>query len=194
MGAERRQHERKNCFIPCEVEIYGKSVDGTVRNISSGGLSVQVDLPVAQGDVLNVTLQLERRKQVEVQGIVWRDHRCKKKSGSTVQRIGLVLSEAPEAFRELLPAKKPKSQKPAPKPSVVEEQGLDTEGRDSSAPQVLPKQENCEISIRFRVRVKQDSNPRTRSIMVFAADEDEARESARVSIGEGWHILEIDRA
>jgi hypothetical protein len=128
---------------------------------------------------------------------VWHDHRRKKKSGSTVHRIGLVLSDAPEAFRELLPAPKRKSTKPAPEPSVVsveEEQELDTKRPDSSAPLVLPKQEDCEISIRFRVRVKQDSNPRTRSIMVFAADEDEARESAVVSIGEGWHILEIDRA
>ncbi len=194
MGAERRKSERTNCRIPCEVQIYGKLVEGTVRNISAGGLSLQVNLPVTQGDVLNLVLILDRRRRIEVQGIVWHDRRRKKTSGSTVQRIGLVLSEAPEAFRELLPAPKAKPPKPQPEPSEAKEQALADQDSNSSGSGALPGQTDGAASRRFRIRVKQDNNPRSRSIIVFAKDEDEARECANAETGAGWHILELDPA
>ena len=194
MGAERRKQERTKCLIPCEVQIYGKLVEGTLRDISAGGLSLQVNLPVTQGDVLSLVLNLDRQRKIELQGIVWHDRRRKKTSGSIVQRIGLVLSEAPEAYRELLPAPKAKPPKPQPEPSVAKEQALPAQDSMSSGSTVLPEQTDSKASSRFRVRVKQDSNPRSRSIIVFAKDEDEARECAHAETGAGWHILELDRA
>jgi hypothetical protein len=192
MGAERRQHERTLCCIPCSVEIYGKDVDGTVRNISAGGLSVQVNLPVAQGDVLNLTLKPDGLTRIDVQGIVWHDRRRKKTSGDAVQRIGLVLSNAPEAFRELLPTPKPKLEKSESMPPVAEEQKLPAKSPTPAARAEPPKPADCPKADRYRVRVKQVSSPRTRSIMVFAEDEDEARKFAREETGEDWQILEVD--
>lgn len=194
MGAERRRHERKLCHIPCAVQIYGKSVDGIIRNISAGGLSVQLNLPVAQGDVLNLTLNPKGRDEIQVQGIVWHDRRRKRTSGSAVQRIGLVLSDAPEAFRELLPAPKAKSEKSEPAPPVEEERKPAAKQPAPSAPVEPPKPVDDPETSRYRVRVKQDSSPRTRSIMVFAGDEDEARDFAREETGGGWQILEVEPA
>ena len=172
MGAERRRQERTPCSIPCAVQGQGKPVEGTVRNISAGGLCVQVDLPVEQGDVLTLTLQPDRRTSIEVQAIVWHRRRGRmKNTGNAVRLLGLVISEAPEAFGELLSTQKSPSLKPRSKRSAA---SLKAE--------------------RYRVRVKQDSGPRTRSILVFAQDDDEAREFALEETGAGWQILEINRA
>jgi hypothetical protein len=192
MGAERRKHERTGCLIPCEVEIYGKIIEGTVRNISSGGLSLQADVPVSQGDVLNLTLKIDRRKKIRVQGIVWHDRRRRKTGGGAVQRIGLVLSDAPEQFRELLPSSKPAPSKPSP-PSAKKNEFV-ARKMNSSEPEIPPEPPDSPVVSRFRVRVKNNSNPRTRSIVVFAESEDEARESTLSEIGPDWHILELDCA
>ncbi len=183
MGAERRRQVRTPCSIPCAVQGQGKPVEGTVRDISAGGLSVQVDLPVEQGDVLTLTLQPDPRTRIEVQAIVWHDRRGRmKNTGKAVRRLGLVLSEAPEAFSELLSPQKSPSLKPRSKRSAA------------PARPVPPKPASLLKAERYRVRVKQDSGVRTRSILVFAQDDDEARKFALEETGAGWHILEVDRA
>ncbi|MBW2725123.1 MAG: hypothetical protein JRE71_12100, partial [Deltaproteobacteria bacterium] len=99
---------------------------------------------------------------------------------------------APEAFRELLPAPKPKSEKSELAPPVEEE--VVAQKSAPSAPVEAPKPVGDPETSRYRVRVKQDSGPRTRSIMVFAGDEDEARDFARAETGGGWQILEVEPA
>lgn len=185
-------------MIPCEVRGAGKLVDGTVRNISAGGLSVQVDLAVEQGEILTLTLRPDRRRSIEVQGIVWHERRgVVKSTGKVVQRLGLVLAHAPEAFSELLPPQRSTAPRPRskprsvaePEPSAVTAKAASVEKCPAdSAPKPAPKAE------RYRVRVKQDSSPRTRSILVFAKDDDAARECAREETGAGWYILDLDRA
>ena len=57
---------------------------------------------------------------------------------------------------------------------------------DEIKPPDCPKT-NC-----YRIRVQLDRSPRTRSIIVFAEDEDEARKCAGAEIGAGWQILDVD--
>ena len=128
-------------------------------------------------------MQPARRTSIEVKAIVWHDRRVRRKNtGKAVRRLGLVLSEAPEAFSELLPPQKLTSLKPRSKRSAAPARP------EPPKPAILLKAE------RYRVRVTQDSGQRTRSILVFAQDDDEAREFALEETGAGWQILEINRA
>jgi len=210
VGAERRKHQRISCAIPCEVHGTGKPSRGTVRNVSAAGMSVLVDMRVAQGDVVNVTLQSGNKQEMLVEAIVWHDRQVRiRRTGETIRRLGLVLSNAPDAYRELLEAKEP-APSASPSPSYAKDgSGKKTKLRSpktirdarpasastskSKAPPA-PEQLGLPKPQRFRVRVKQETNPRSRSILVFAQSEDEARTSALAETGSGWMILEIERA
>ena len=97
-------------------------MDATVRNVSAGGLSVQIDQPAEQGETLSLTLNPDRRSEIKIQGIVWSVRRFKVTSGKTAQyRLGLVLSEAPDSYLELLPTPKSKPRKSKPTPLLREE-------------------------------------------------------------------------
>jgi hypothetical protein len=219
MGVERRKDERIRCAIPCQVSSSGKPVDGTVRNVSAGGLSVQVEMQVDQGDVLSLVLQPNRRDAIPVQAIVWHNRQVKqRKTGEVSQRLGLVLSDAPEDFGDLLglpqtgaakssappepepvvAREAPARSKPSPKKPrgpVAKKTRADTAAKTKTAPpSEPPRQPGLPRPDRFRIRVKMDAGPRTRSILVFARDEDEARQNALDETGAGWAILEIERA
>jgi hypothetical protein len=56
------------------------------------------------------------------------------------------------------------------------------------------KIEGARTAKRFRVRVKQISGPRSRSVEVEASDASGAEERALVELGEGWKVLAIDAA
>ena len=193
-------------------------MDGTVRDVSVGGLSVQVEMKVDQGDVLSVVLQPNLRDPICVQAIVWHCRRVKQKtSGQVSSRLGLVLSDAPDDFGDLLgipkvpeaPLREPEASVPpagakakpkspaksaakaatpkAAKPPTGSRTHASTRAARSE-PAGLPRPD------RYRVRVKMNAGPRSRSILVFARDEEEARGSALAETGVGWSILEIERA
>lgn len=204
MGSERRRHKRVRCAIPCEVRGRGQSVAGTARDVSVGGLSVQADLQVDQGDVVHLVLHPPRRRDIPVQAIVWHQRRVRQRgSGKISARLGLVLSEAPDDFQELLglpeaPAASPgrAPQQSDTKPRIAMPPPLPSRRRATRSPEPpskppapgLPRPE------RYRVRVKRDDAPRSRSILVFAEGEDDARRSALAETGRGWSILDVERA
>jgi hypothetical protein len=160
-------------------------------------MSVQVDMTVAQGDVVNVTLHPDNGQEMVVEAIVWHARKVRmRRSGTTSYRLGLILSNAPDAYLELLEAKEPAPRAaPKPKASSKTKTALRTSsGVTGDASKPDPVQQTPPKPNRFRVRVKQETNPRTRSILVFAQCEDEARTSALEETGSGWMILEIDQA
>jgi hypothetical protein len=202
MTVERRRHDRKRCSIPCEVRGSGKPVAGTVHNVSAGGLSVLVDLDVDQGDVLTLILKPGRRPSIEIQAIVWHHRRVKlERTGGATRRLGLVLSEAPDAFTELLPATKPAAPKPNGKKPTATQKAAPRKPLSArpAAPKPGPRVEPPKPAglpnpNRYRIRLKQRSSPRTRSILVFAGSDEEARERGLAETGPDWSILEVERA
>jgi hypothetical protein len=160
-------------------------------------MSVQTDVAVSQGDVVHVKLQPDNNKEMVVEAIVWHVRRVRmRRTGTTSLRLGLILSEAPEAYLGLLESKEPA---PPVGPSAgsktsTKADPLPPEGVKNAAGAKKSKQPGLPKPQRFRVRVKQETNPRTRSILVFAESEDEARKSALHETGSGWMILEIDQA
>ncbi len=54
----RRSAQRFNFRIGAEVRVQGKQLTGTTRNLSVGGLCVEIDRPVPEGTLVQMTLFL----------------------------------------------------------------------------------------------------------------------------------------
>ncbi len=69
---ERRAYERVSLDHPCKLYLpsVGKYVSGSTRNLSAGGVLLQLDLPagISAGDRLYVGIALERSQVVLVAG------------------------------------------------------------------------------------------------------------------------------
>jgi hypothetical protein len=169
---ERRRSKRARCILPCEVVARRKVVEGTVRNVSAGGLALEAPLPVAQaGDTLEIRLRPPQRPVVEIAAVVWHVRTLRPGRAGPIGRFGLVLSEAAEDYfaflASLLPA--PRAARPAP--------------GAAPGPAVAS----------FAVQVAQAGSPRTRRILVRAADEEEARALALAEAGGDWSVVAVGR-
>ncbi len=96
---------RTQCRIPCEVQSSSDRADGTVLDVSEGGLSVQTTIEAEEGDVLPVHLRVpEERERLELESIVWRTRSVKdRRTGERFSVLGLMLLKVPEVYFELLP-------------------------------------------------------------------------------------------
>jgi hypothetical protein len=184
-GIERRRHERMRVRFPCELEIGGRRASGTVRDLSAGGLCVQTPLTPQEGDELQLRLHPKGRACVEVRALVWHVHGMRdRRSGERSARLGLVLSQAPGAFLELLDRRAP-----APR------QGRTPQARPEPAPRAAapsrPPRRAPERA--YRVRVRQLSSSRTCTLLAFACSAEEAKATALAEAGEGWSVLGVAR-
>jgi hypothetical protein len=191
-----------------------------VRDVSRGGLSLQTELEAAQGDTLWITIEPGRRglRRVEVQAIVWHLRRVRdRSSGARSLILGLVLSEATSDFITLLEQLSPRKRlaqdttraptlrkvacrPPAPpvepraEPEPQPESPAQPKSRAVAKPVTQPKPEPSRAPsalVRFRVRVKQEGGPRTRSIVVFAESAVDAHELALEETEPGWFVLDV---
>ena len=170
---ERRKRARVRCNIPCDVVVAGKSVAGTVRNVSEGGLGVDAPLAAAaEGDSLEVTLKPAGRPPIDLVALVWHVRAVRPGRSSEPQaRLGLVVSDAGDDWlRFIAPLVPAAGAVEPPRPE-----------RDAaSAPR-----------LRFAVQVAQAGSPRTRQVVVAATSADEARERALAETGPGWSVVEV---
>jgi hypothetical protein len=56
MGPEHRKDPRKTLRISAEVRAAGQTMTGTTRNLSAGGVCVEIDRPLKEGTLLHVVL------------------------------------------------------------------------------------------------------------------------------------------
>ena len=215
-GRERRKHVRRDCVVPCELEAEGRKVSGTVRDVSMGGLSVQADIDLEQGTSVHVVVRPDRLHELRLDAIVWNNRAVKQRnSGRRMSRMGLVLADAPNDYPERMqvPTEEPavaeepespaaeatrpataKKRSPRPAPPTRTPKPAAAKPAPKSAPPRAEKKARPALPApkRYRVRVTQRGGPRTRSIVVFAASEDEARDTALEETGKGWEILELE--
>ncbi len=104
MTNERRTNPRAKCRIPCEVQSSSDRADGTVLDVSEGGLSVQTTIEAHEGEVLLVHLHVpEEQECLELESIAWHTRSVKDRStGERFSILGLILSKAPEAYCKFL--------------------------------------------------------------------------------------------
>jgi hypothetical protein len=95
---ERRKDDRIKCRIACGVHYGGKTIEGLIRDVSRGGLSLQTVAPLGHGETAQLLIpRAGVRPEIYLEAIVWYDRTMnRRKSGETLQVLGLMLSDAPD--------------------------------------------------------------------------------------------------
>jgi hypothetical protein len=182
---DRRREDRIKVRFPCDFAFGRKRASGTVLDLSSGGLSVAADRTAGQGDHVYLRLHPKGRSSIDVQAIVWNVRAMKSRGkGKALARLGLVLSEAPDEFLDLLKSVAP------PRPKEPAKPAASAESR-SPEPEIEQEAEPPPAERGFRIRVKQPATTRTRVILVFAESAEDAAERALAEAGSGWSLLEV---
>ena len=196
---ERRKEERIKVRFPCDLAFGRRRASGMVMDLSAGGLSVAADKMLDQGENVFVRLHPKGRPSIDVEALVWNVRAVKSGGkGKAVARLGLVLSEAPDEFLELLKSKTP-ARVAKPRPPARSAKSAKPAKRRSREPDVAMEVEPEAVLVtppppaerRFRARVKQSGGNRTRTILVFATSAEDAAEKALAEVEPGWILLEI---
>jgi hypothetical protein len=169
---ERREHRRLPCRIDCDLHLPGRTIQGSIRSLSEGGLSLRVPAdPPEQGDPVRIMLRPQGFGAFEVQALAWHARRLERAStGPSLTEIGLVLSAGSDPFFALLGELRQRSAEPR------------LRSRSAPAPPALRQ---------FAVRVKQEGGPRSCRIVVGATASEEATGRALDEVGTGWVALEV---
>jgi hypothetical protein len=188
---ERRKEARSKARFPCELAFGRERASGMVLDLSAGGLSVASDRNADQGDSVFVRLHPKGRPSIDIEALVWNVRTVKSRgNGKVSTRLGLVLSEAPDEFLELLKAKTPARVAKLRRPARSAEP-RSPEPVNEAEPEPALKTEPPPAERRFRARVKQSASTRTRVILVFAESAEDAAEKALAEAGAGWSLLEV---
>jgi len=186
---ERRKEERIKVRFPCDLAFGRERASGIVMDLSAGGLSVAADRNVDQGESIFVRLHPKGRPSIDVEALVWNVRSVKSRGkGKASARLGLVLSEAPDEFLELLKSKAPT---PVAKPRRPARSARGRTPEPDAANEAEPETAPPPAERRFRARVKQSDTTRTRVILVFAASAEDAGEKALTEAGTGWGLLKV---
>ncbi len=174
---ERRNSPRIARRFPCEILGDAASQPCVLLNLSEGGLAVRTESEFEQGESLRLQLKPPGGPEMRVEVLVWHARRVRlRESGKHRSVLGLMLSEAPDEYAQIIA-------RPQPPKRLAE--------RDR--PAVKPKVEPAPTpSLRgFRIRLKHRSGPRTRIVRLSAPTEAEARTLAGEEAGEEWELLEL---
>lgn len=72
MKHARKNHTRKRTAIPIEFSTAGRVMEGTVRNVSTGGMFVETRSIPAQGEPISLRLPArDGGDPIELTGLVW---------------------------------------------------------------------------------------------------------------------------
>lgn len=179
MEAKAEPRFRKR--LPCRVKVDGSSHAGMVLNVSRGGLFVQTSAGPPPGAGVVVDLDLANRsKTVPIGGrVVWRRVVASHLRTLSQGGFGIRIELAPEAYYRFLLAVA--GEVPGARPSAAcESAGPALETRPDS-----PRRG-------FRVRLKQEGAPRSRTMVLHCGSEEEARSRALATVGASWVILELE--
>jgi Tfp pilus assembly protein PilZ len=153
-----------------------------VLNVSRGGLFVQTGAGPQPGSRVSIDLDLASRSDAVSLGgrVVWRRVVASHLRTLSQGGIGVRIEAAAEAYYRFL-SELAGGVPPSSRPSTPA-------GRASSAPRSPAEAPGRE----YRVRVKQDGGPRSRTLWVRSESEEEARGRALANVGAGWVILELE--
>ena len=176
-GTNRRPAQRVKRRVPCEVRIEGDWVRAFVLDVSQSGLFVQTGKSVDPGTELELRLRLPGvAHPVELRTRVARSRRVPPQLARVVVAgVGLRIVSAPGEFYEFVAGLSGGAARPrtAPQPSApVAEKPLD----------------------KYRVRAKQTSGTRSRTLTIEAEDDEDAELRARRRLGLNWTILAVEKA
>lgn len=181
---ERRRSPRIKCRFPCEILGLENRTSGTVLDLSEGGLSVLTALEADPGESLVVRFEAPNGKPIEVEALLWHSRRVRDRAtGKTTWALGLMISNACDAYLRLAP----QTGAPRPEPASSSEAGDPGESDESDESGDPSAKELAE----FRIRVKQVGGPRTRTLTLSAESDEEASALAATHLGDDWEVLEV---
>ena len=162
--------------MPCRVRHGDSSYFGMVLDISRTGLFVQTSASASRGANLELQLDLvgEAGPVPVAAQVVWQRRVAPQLRQVAEGGLGLRIHNAPEPFYRML----------AKLAKVAEPESV-------AAPASI---QNSEALPKFKVLLKRDGAPRTRTVEMSAQGPEEARTRAVKSIGAGWSVLNVNEA
>lgn len=184
---ERRKHLRIRCRIPCEFQGIRKGLAGIVENISAAGLSVRADIkPPSEGEPVSLILRPLGSRPMALDCLAWHVRTLRNsRTDRSVTQLGLVLTRSSDRFLELVTQLAPRRRSTPARAKVVPKPCGNADLRDPKAPPTFRL---------FSVRLKQESGPRSRRIVIGATNSDQAAEKALAEISSGWLVLDVKPA
>jgi Tfp pilus assembly protein PilZ len=170
--------------VPCAVHVGKRRYSGVVLNVSQGGLFVQTSADAGQGANIDLELSIpEHRDVVPVcASVVWKRVVPHQLRSLAQGGFGVRITQAGETYYQLLAAwmrvEVPASSAPAASGSASREAG----------PQPRPDTQTST----YRLRVRQTSGPRSKTLSIEATSAEEAGAEALRRTGSGWQIIEIE--
>jgi hypothetical protein len=171
---KQQRAERVKQRLTCELVIADRCHPGIVLDISETGLFVQTSAAPPPGERVGVILRPSGGAEIDVEASVARRYSVPRRLVSVARGgVGLRIESAPEGYLQLVRTAMRAEEAPARTAPTT----ASPEPTDGSA---------------YRVRAKQTSGPRSRSVEVNAASEEEAKQMASAELGEDWEILTVD--
>jgi Tfp pilus assembly protein PilZ len=172
--------------VPCAVRLGQRRFSGVVINISQGGMFVQTSADAGQG--ANVDLELSVPKHREVvpvcASVVWKRVVPHQLRSVAHGGFGVQITRAAETYYQLLAAwmrvEVPASSGPAPSSGASRE--------------AAPRARADTQTSTYRLRVREASGPRSKTLAIEAASAEEAGAEALRRAGAGWRIIDIESA
>lgn len=154
-----------------------------VLNVSKGGLFIQTSAGPPPGAGLMVDLDVASHPDtVPIGGkVIWRRAVASHLRTLSQGGVGVRIESAPEAYYSFLSGVA--GDAPGARPSAGRETAEPAQESPSDSP-----------GIEFRVRVKQEGGPRSRTLLLHSESEEEARGRALAIAGAGWVVLDLKRS
>lgn len=154
--------------VPCRLEVTGSSHSGMVLNVSRSGLFVQTTAGASPGETVHLALAMGVSDPLHLHArVVWRRVVAPHLRTVSTGGMGLHIQYASDAWFGFVA-------------------GL-AEGAPADASEPAP----LAAGPSFRVHLRLSGSPRTRTLIVSAADAGEARERARQQAGAQWVVLDL---
>jgi len=177
--ASEPRHRRR---ITCGLTIGSVRRPAMVLNLSRSGVFVQTTQKPRRGERVTVDLSLPgASRSIELSGdVVWRRDVASRFSSFGAGGVGIRLLGPADDYLRFVGGLAADAGEAADPPAAA----------DPVASEPLPPP----AAPRFRVRLKRTGTTRSRWVAVSGASLDEARGQALSSAGEGWEVLELQRA
>lgn len=216
-AGDRRKSPRNACRLNCAIWHGRKRVPARVLDVSEGGLCLLSPVALKAKQRIVIEIHVPPQGPVQVEAIAWHVRRVRSGgAGRKSWSIGMMVSKGGYGFQTLLSAvggaARAESGAPCdettPPPvdtdcsePCLESVELSPEWDEWSAEweQLFEESEKVLSAVTdagpqhdlqmFRVRVKANDSPRTRTLTLSAASAEEAETLGRRDIGDSWKIL-----
>lgn len=201
MPLNRRNADRYRCQLPCVLVRGGRTVPGTVIDVSLSGLSVTTRLALEQGDSVRIEIP---EIGMHLTALAWHRRRVASRGEAWIV-YGMMISKAGRDYEEMLTRMGGARPSRAPAPPAGATARLRARLDEAVSTKRSPTQERAATRpppappLRggtrwFRVRVKERASRRARVFSLAAASAEEARTRALAEIGDAWEVLDLKPA